>query len=279
MALPLIAKYTAGAATWFQRVTETINNILRGEWSALFQDGTAAEPSIAFRNEPDTGLYLADADTLGVTAGGTERVRVYASSGETRVQVGTGGAVASLYVGGITTDSENAVRLHQNSGSGYIDHYGSGSLNIRGGTIGGTTHVQISNAGAVSFHAIGTTASGANAFLDSGANNNLLRSTSSRRYKTDIEDVEPARIDAILQLRPVWYRSLSLNDRIDWSWYGLIAEEVAVIEPRLVHWIPRPDNPETLIPDSVMYDRLAVLLLGIVKRLEDRTTALEQLKP
>jgi hypothetical protein len=128
---------------------------------------------------------------------------------------------------------------------------------------------------AVYYPSVGTTASAANAFLNSASSpvNQLLRSTSSLRYKTDIENLDPARADAILQMRPVWYRSLADADRKDWSWYGLIAEEVAEVEPRLVHYAP--DESGTLVPDGVQYDRLTVLLLDVIKRQRTRLLALE----
>jgi hypothetical protein len=149
------------------------------------------------------------------------------------------------------------------------------------------TRLTISPAGAVSFNSIGTTASAANAFLDSAASNNLLRSTSSLRYKTDIEDLEQSRADSILAFRPVWYRSKAEADRKDWSWYGLIAEEVAEIEPRLVHWTYLEDAYEEIdgeqqlkpdaemVPDGVQYDRLTVLLLDLVQRQQHAIEILE----
>jgi len=159
-----------------------------------------------------------------------------------------------------------------------------------------TERMRINNAGAVFFPSVSTTASAANAFLNSGSSpaNQLLRSTSSLRYKTDIEDLEEERSASILDFRPVWYRSTAEADRSDWSWYGLIAEEVAEIEPRLVHWTYLDDAYEEvdgekqlkpdaeMVPDGVQYDRLTVLLLDVVKRqqqaietLEAKVTALE----
>ena len=173
-------------------------------------------------------------------------------------------------------------------------------------------HVLTLNQQVCLFRTIGTTASAANAFLDSGNANNLLRSTSSLRFKTDIEEIELGRSSAILNLRPVWYRSLAKADRSDWSWYGLIAEEVAEIEPRLVHWGYADDAYEEIevdverehtvtdengnettetfvvkelkkelkpgaqkVPDGVQYDRLTVLLLDVVKRQDASIKALE----
>jgi hypothetical protein len=138
------------------------------------------------------------------------------------------------------------------------------------------------------FPNLGTTASAANAVLNGASTpgNELLRSTSSRRYKREIEDIEAHYADNVLKLRPVWYRSAIASDRQDWSHYGLIAEEVAEIDPRLVHWAYRDEDWETvqetesdsryeerrlkvgaqLVPDGVAYERLTVLLLSLVKR-------------
>lgn len=133
----------------------------------------------------------------------------------------------------------------------------------------------------------GTTASGANAYLDptTGA---LSRSTSSTEYKRDIEDMEPASADALLALRTIWYRSAIDTDRQDWSWWGLSAEQVAGIDPRLVHWGYHDGDYDRrfkrerrlkagarLRPVGVAYDRLTVPLLNIIQRLTARVEALE----
>lgn len=98
-----------------------------------------------------------------------------------------------------------------------------------------TKQINVTN-GVVTFPTITTTASAANAFLDNGASNSLLRSTSSLRYKSGIEDADGKYADALMEVRPVWYRSTSQADNPDWGWFGFIAEEVAVELPQLVHW-------------------------------------------
>ena len=149
------------------------------------------------------------------------------------------------------------------------------------------------------FPQMGTTASAANAYLDAGLGNRLLRSTSSLRYKTGVEDVKAEYLDNVLGLRPVKYRSLSEADDPSLSHFGLIAEEVAEIEPRLVNFTyadedyedvvveagegdaaPRTERrlkegAERKVPDGVQYDRLTVLLLGLVKRQQSRIDGLE----
>ena len=139
-----------------------------------------------------------------------------------------------------------------------------------------TERLRISNSGlftAVSIYN-NTTASAANVFIRSDGV--FERSTSSVKYKTDVEDLEDFYADAILNIRPVWYRSTCPGDDSSHSWWGFLAEEVAEIDPRLVHWktfevsydengsaINTPCEPE---PDGVAYDRFVPHLLNLIKR-------------
>lgn len=204
--------------------------------------------------------------------------------------------------------------IFQNTGTVFFQAFNRTSIvnapfNINASTISfqinGFASLGVGGGGAINFPLVGTTASAANAFLDNAASNNLLRSTSSLRYKRDIEDLEPERADAILGLRPIWYRSKAAADNPDWGWYGLGAEEVAKVDPRLVHWsyaeqdyyvttrkIPHGEdvagNPvfrvehtrhlrkgAKLKPDGVQYERLSVLLLSLLQRQDARLSAVE----
>lgn len=140
---------------------------------------------------------------------------------------------------------------------------------------GATTYLGVYGNGAVQFPAVTTTATAANAFLDVSNANNLLRSTSSIKYKDNIRDVKLAASNNVLNLRPVKFRSKAEADRKDFTHYGLIAEEVAQIDPRLIHW-GLNDAKTALIPDGVQYDRIVVLLLGVVKRQQAKIDALEK---
>lgn len=109
-----------------------------------------------------------------------------------------------------------------------------------------TEGLRVDTTGAVFVPAVGTTASAANAFIDNTATNKILRSTSSIRYKRDVEDVAADAAARIWDLRPVRYRSLAPADNGGWSFYGLIAEEVAQVDPRLVHWSYQDTDYETV---------------------------------
>ena len=57
---------------------------------ALFRDGTAALPSIAFQDDVDTGIATLADNTMSVTLEGTERVRFIQTYGETVFGADTG---------------------------------------------------------------------------------------------------------------------------------------------------------------------------------------------
>ena len=77
-----------------------------------------------------------------------------------------------------------------------------------------------------------STANAANVYMASGGM--LYRSTSSAKYKTDINPIDPKVSHALLDVQPISYRSLGVDDNPDWTWYGFIAEDVEKIDPRLV---------------------------------------------
>lgn len=115
-----------------------------------------------------------------------------------------------------------------------------------------------------------TTTAAANTFLNS-TSGLIARSTSSRRYKTNIESIEFTD-DQLLSLRPVKFQGI--NDLVNGdSAYrvGLIAEEVAAIQglEDIVEY-NEDGNPE-----NINYNSLAPILISVVKRVLTRLDALE----
>ena len=113
------------------------------------------------------------------------------------------------------------------------------------------------------------------------SDNQIRKAASSIRYKTDVEDLEDAYADQILNIRPVWYRSLCDGDDPNHGYWGFIAEEVAEIDPRLTTWkfhdisydengsrvVTKLDTPE---PEGVAYDRFVPHLLNLIKRQKEQ---------
>nr|WP_311763768.1 tail fiber domain-containing protein [Escherichia coli] len=155
----------------------------------------------------------------------------------------------------------------------------SGNLDI----IAETLVVKSGGSGGFAIWDIGTTTSGANMYIDPKPGiNTVWRSTSSRRYKKDIETLQDRYADELLSLRPVWYRSICRGDRKDWGYYGLIAEEVGEIAPQYVHWREptNNDSPEDIssngmVAEGVMYERLVVPLIHHIQQLTKRVEELE----
>lgn len=107
-----------------------------------------------------------------------------------------------------------------------------------------------------------TTGLSANVRVDT--NGRLRRSTSSKRYKKNIRDLDK---NEILKLRPVVFddkNNENVKDQI-----GLIAEEVNEVEPRLAV------KNEKGVVEGVNYQSIGVMLIPIVKELTEKIAKLE----
>jgi hypothetical protein len=86
----------------------------------------------------------------------------------------------------------------------------------------------------------------------------IRKAASSIKYKTDVEELQDSYADQILNIRPVWYRSLCDGDDPNHSYWGFIAEEVA--EMRLVPFTTTPSS--STLPPSLIDSWLNLLLLN-----------------
>lgn len=127
--------------------------------------------------------------------------------------------------------------------------------------------------GTVFFPNVNTTALAGTARI-SPTTGEVLRNTSSIRYKTDVEDASDTISEAVVYgSRPVWYRSLAEADPSEWSFWGFIAEELHEVDPRLVDYAE--DENGDLIPDGVQYDRFVVHLVNVAQQQKARIDDLE----
>jgi hypothetical protein len=116
-----------------------------------------------------------------------------------------------------------------------------------------------------------TTGSAANMFVDSAGG--LFRSTSSLRYKTDVQDATHG-LAEVMQLRPVTYKGKNDGDKV---FGGLIAEEVHAVG--LTEFVAYNDADE---PDALHYGNMVALLAkaiqeqqALITDLRARVAALE----
>lgn len=147
-----------------------------------------------------------------------------------------------------------------------------------------------------------TSSSAANLVIAS--NGALTRSTSSLKYKTDIEEIQDEFADALVYgAQPIYYRSLCDSDKdLNWAYWGFGAEQIASIDPRICHWkTQEPHEVEVEVQDidengneitriekqveyrdlenpeveGVMYDRFVPHLVNVIQRLTKRIETLE----
>ncbi len=196
-------------------------------------------------------LYVADAfgstaqvGFVGRNASGTKASpTATAQFGQLMTLGGIGYNDAAAYTGIVASIKLLALQNFTASAQGT---YVTTSLTPNGSTTAASVFTQYGG-GATYFPLLGTTASAANAFLDSGSTpaNQLLRSTSSLRYKEDVEDMYFELATKIIsEVRPIWYRSKCEADQVSapgsldkrQSYFGIAAEEMAKIDPRFVFW-------------------------------------------
>jgi hypothetical protein len=120
----------------------------------------------------------------------------------------------------------------------------------------------------------------------------FFRSTSVRASKKDIEPLDDAHADLLLQAQPVWYRSAMPQDDDRLSYYGFIAEDMAELDPRFANWGVSNDcqcteeqlatyehtfdhPPECVVPTGIPYERLTAHLTNLVQRQHARIESLE----
>jgi hypothetical protein len=278
--------------------------------TVLSDRGTESAPGYSFSDDTDTGMFNVSNADLAFSVGGTERMRIDSSG---NIGVGTS-SPTSGYKMHLYNVGAGAGMLIQGLGAG-IEAY----LALQGETSSGSTRnllIKIDNGDLIRFtspHSTSirletsdseclllgsdgslrlqhvyddTTSNSANMYIHSDGTHQVLRSTSSERYKKDIETLEDKYADAVLGLRPVWYKSKCAADNADHSHWGLIAEEVAKVDPRLVTFrneytedigdgntkVVKLTEPQA---ESVQYDRFVPHLINICKRQEDKITALE----
>lgn len=207
--------------------------------------GNSANLQLVNNSNPDNASFA----QLGVTNSGTE-VRVgsgatgsgaflpmtFFTGGSERMRITSGG---NLLIG---TSSDNGAVLRVN-GVAYFDNlvYFPAAYNQ-------------------------TTGSAVNAHI--AADGNLFRSTSSRKYKRDIQDAAFGLVD-VLALRPVTYKGTSEADG-ETVFGGLIAEEVH--QAGLTHFVQYAADGT---PDALAYGNMVALCIKAIQELKAENDALK----
>ena len=111
-----------------------------------------------------------------------------------------------------------------------------------------------------------TTAEAANVYVNSTGV--LQRSTSSIKYKTDVEDYSKG-LKEVMQLRPVTFKSINSNN--DKTYAGFIAEELADL--KLNELVENNDSGE---PDAISYAYMVTLLTKAIQEQQEQISLLKK---
>ena len=262
-------------------VTDAIQGGIIGQ-ARGYGNNLAQMASILFRNKPAAPWYKGEITFNTNDTDGTDP----ATSPTERMRITSAGQIYNSNA----PSADWGMRIFGSSVSG--SSYG---MEILGGTTSGDISFAVSprNGSVYYFRVLGngdiksvpvynnSTSNSANMYIFSDGS--FSRSTSSLRFKTDVETLDNNISETIYKMRPIWYRSLCEKDRRDWSWYGFGAEELAKLEPRLVHWGYKKEdyviNEETkeqelkegaeLQADGVQYERITVLLVAEMQKMNN----------
>lgn len=208
--------------------------------SAGTDKGYIASAKSVLGGTSDGLLLYSVADGIQFYTAGTERMRID-SAGSVGIGVAPSSAVRVLLYGSDTTSSNYAV-IFRNS-------VGSNTFYVRNDGFAGFP--QINN---------WTTASAANLYTDGTG---VYKSTSSARYKTNIQDYSRGLAD-LLKLRPVSYKGKNQVDAGS-TFAGLLAEEVHAAG--LTEFVEYDKDGR---PDALRYSQMVALLINAVKELAAR---------
>ena len=243
-----------------------------------------SDNAMTFEVNSSERMRINSSGNVGIgTANPSQQLSIKRTGGQTQVSLISDTNESGAIYFGDTASTNRGVVLYDHSQDA-MSLYTTGSERMRISSSGKLTVTGVYNS---------TTTGGSAVYVESDGD--LLRFTSSLKYKTDVETIEDARADAILNCRPVWYRSKCTNDvktegaeKSDWGWYGFIAEEVAEIEPRLVNWATKDGvkqedgsvqsverDPADYEAEGVRYDNFVPLLVNLVKRQQAAIKTLE----
>lgn len=265
--------------------------------------GNVTAPSLRFP-DADTGLYRPAAGHIAATSGGVQRVLVANNTSNAVLVTGNLGVSGNLRASGLAAAATGNISS-LNVGSLRVDNAGNpadtSKLVVTYDDLGGVYNSgqerhQFKKSGAdvatIVWRASGDAPGGYTIRMrnfqstQNTSTNYAVRcayvssvdvpywdlyyQTSSLRYKKNVANVPPADVDKVLQLRPITYEmkeNVGYPETLNTE-YGLIAEEVYAVLPRLAAC-------KDGLPDTVHYERLSVLLLALAQRQQNQITTLQ----
>lgn len=252
------------------------------EAAAIAGDAAAAAAAAASdANDAINGLLGLGSENSGYTLNVSNITSGGARDGTLSITSGSNSSI-NLYNGGVDLNGPGSSISAGQSGNGSILLQSTGGINVQG-----TLRVEPYNIRATGITASGfmqseNYASGGTTGASINNNGTIIRTSSSARYKQDIEDLE-VDYDAVLSLQP---KRFKLKDEASENpaaryYAGFIAEDID--QTSLKDFVAyTKDEDGNKIPDGVYYGELTAALVSaikyqdsIIKDLSARLSALE----
>ena len=197
-------------------------------------------------------ILLMPTANVGIgTSSPTEKLHVYSGTGNVPAKFESGDAYSIITF----ADSGTSGTVGTGAQSNDLIFYSGDALRMR-----------LSSGGVVSADGVYNTTTSDAANVRVLSNGNIVRSTSSERYKNTITDASKG-LTELNNLRPVTYKG---NNDGDTVFYGLIAEEVH--EAGLTEFVEYNDANE---PDALRYPHMVSLC---IKAIQEQQTIIDDLK-
>ena len=287
---------TAGTDVWRMDAENSRGSV---NYTASMRGKTAGAelyPAYAFVNDVSTGMFRRSANEVAFSTGGTENLRL---SGDNLRMASTSSTIYN--VGKFQSLGEVLPSAPQYT---FQDDPDTGMYRITTNQLGfavdGQRSLYLDDNGQVALsrtYGSFTTAAAAN--LNIAVNGRIFRSTSSGKFKANIEPLETELANKIVdETEWVYYQSTCTDDNSEWRHLGAIAEQIAPFAPWLLHWAPKEDcgceTPTKLIdgvehpddrkldyhtcelePTGIMYERFVAVLGAAAQNDRKRLKAVE----
>jgi hypothetical protein len=123
------------------------------------------------------------------------------------------------------------------SGYGGYGIYSQGTVYCGSGNITGTGNVGVDGYIGGTRSGTDTTTNSATAWI--GSNGTIMRSTSSIRFKTNVEPLLAEYADKVLELEPIYYTPMNTKDPGGYTRFGFTAEQAYAADPRFTTCYPQ----------------------------------------
>jgi hypothetical protein len=218
----------------------------------------------------EIGYWYYDASTIQFSSKASARALTFLTTDTERMRITSGGKVT---IGSTTLAGDDLFNVTNLSSTGYGASIQGGSSSSNYSFIvrkyDGTTYFHVRGDSLIFAPGIYNNPSAGGTQVNVGSDGNLIRFTSSIKYKKDIVAYDKG-LDYVAKIKPVYYKSKNENTK-DRVFAGLIAEDIHDLG--LFEFVEYNDEGE---PDSLHYQNMIALAFKAIQELSQQNKELNE---